>query len=91
MRKKMLAFVFAAALLVAMAVPMFGGVGTAEAIVDPATPLSCANNPAKAKSGGAAGGAAAIGSVNDEGGQAIPKTAPQGKANAVNGNAVCAP
>ncbi len=31
MRKKILAFVFAAALLVAMAVPLFGSVGTASA------------------------------------------------------------
>ena len=29
MRKKILAFVFAAALLIAMAVPLFGGAGTA--------------------------------------------------------------
>ena len=31
MRKKILAFVFAAAVLMAMAVPLFGGVGTASA------------------------------------------------------------
>ncbi len=85
MGRKILAFVFAAALLVAMAVPLFGGVGSAHAIVDPATPISCAGVPAKAESGGNAGGAAAVGSVNDEGGRTIPMTAPQGKANA----AVC--
>ncbi len=32
MRKKILVFVFAAALLVAMAVPMFAGAGTADAL-----------------------------------------------------------
>ena len=38
MRKKILGFVFAATLLVAMAVPLFG-TGTAEAIVHPAVPI----------------------------------------------------
>ena len=38
MRKKILAFVFAAALLVAMATPLFGGVGTALAINDGKAP-----------------------------------------------------
>ena len=32
MRKKILAFVFAAAVLMAMAVPLFGGIGTAQAV-----------------------------------------------------------
>ena len=55
MRKKILGFVFAAALLVAMAVPLFGGGGTAEAIVNPNVPIDCGN----ANSSGAAGGDAA--------------------------------
>ena len=42
MRKKILGFVFAMALLVALAVPVFGGVGTAEAVVHPAVPIDCA-------------------------------------------------
>ncbi len=36
MRKRILGFVFAAALLAAMAVPLFGGVGTA--LAEPPTP-----------------------------------------------------
>ncbi|MCH8920933.1 MAG: hypothetical protein IIA23_09580 [Chloroflexi bacterium] len=88
MRKKIMASVFVVALLVAMAVPLFGS-GTAQAIVHPVTPITC--NGAVGASGGAAGGAAAIGSVNVEGGRTIPMTSPQGKAHAVNGNAVCAP
>jgi len=39
MYKKIVAFVFAAALLVAMAVPLFSGVGTASAHVHGITPL----------------------------------------------------
>ena len=39
MRKKILAFVFAAALLVALAVPLFSSVGTASAHVHGITPL----------------------------------------------------
>ncbi len=39
MRRKTLVFVFAAALLAAMAVPLFGGGGTAEAHVHGITPL----------------------------------------------------
>ena len=53
MRKKILAFVFAAALLVALAVPLFGGVGTAQAIVHPVTPSNDC-------SGGEGGGGEAI-------------------------------
>ena len=44
MRKKILAFVFAAALLVAMAVPLFGGGGTAEAAIHPKVSSACAVN-----------------------------------------------
>ncbi len=39
MRKKILAFVFAAALLMALAVPLLGSVGTASAHVHGITPL----------------------------------------------------
>ena len=52
MRKKILAFVFAVALLVAMAVPLFGGASSAEAIVDGFTPVEC--------SGGSGGGGQAV-------------------------------
>ncbi len=41
MRKKILAFVFAAALLVAIAVPLFGGVGTASAQVHGVSQAGC--------------------------------------------------
>ena len=57
MRKKILAFVFAAAVLMAMAVPLFGGVGTAEAILNPNVPIDCGN----ANSSEAAGGDATKG------------------------------
>ena len=42
MRKKILAIVFAAALLVALALPVFGGVGTTEAAIDPIVQSQCA-------------------------------------------------
>ena len=35
-----MAFVFAGALVMALAVPMFGSVGTTQAIVHPGTPLA---------------------------------------------------
>ena len=53
MRKKILAFVFGAALLVAMAVPLFGGSGTAFAKVDGVSQAGCA---ATTKSGGSESG-----------------------------------
>ena len=75
MRKKIMAFVFAAALLMALALPLFGGASSAEAIVDGFTPVEC--------SGGAGGGGAA----NTEGtiGESsitplVPATASGGKA-----------
>ena len=40
MRKKLLGFVFAAGLLVALAVPLFGSVGTVSAHVHGITPLN---------------------------------------------------
>ncbi len=56
------------------------------AIVDPVTPIGCTDTTVPAKGANEnAGGAAAIGKVNVNGGQSIPKTAPQGAANA----AVC--
>lgn len=64
MRKKTLAFVFAAAVLVAMAVPLFGGVGTAEAIVHGSTPIIDAG--AVGASEGSAGGTAAIPVLTDQ-------------------------
>ena len=46
MRKKLLAFVFPAALLVAMTVPLLGGVNVASAKVHGVSQAGCANNPA---------------------------------------------
>ena len=50
MRKKILAFVFAAALLMAMAVPMFGSVGTASAAT-PGCPAGSAGDPGRGSDG----------------------------------------
>ena len=55
MRKKILAFVFTAALLVAMAVPLFGGGGTAQAIVDPVVPSDECSSGQQSSSNAAGG------------------------------------
>ena len=51
MRKKILAFVFAAALLVAMAVPLFVNQGTAEATVHPLSQAECAKKQSQTGGG----------------------------------------
>ena len=73
MRKKILAFVFAAALLVALALPLFSGAGTASADVHKVSQAGCG---ASANSGAAAAGSqAAVG-------QAADNAASQANANA---------
>ena len=74
MRKRILAFVFGAALLVALALPLFGGVGTAQAIVDPVTPSDeCSDGNG---GGGQAVGAGAIGGPGNEPDGRAPVNAP---------------
>jgi len=50
-RKKILAFVFAAAVLAALAVPLFGGGGTAEATIHPIVSSECAANESQTGAG----------------------------------------
>ena len=77
MRKKIMAFVFAGALVMALAVPLFGSVGTTQAIVHPGVPICVGWNA----SGHAAGGAAAAGKVPLVGGTPRPATVAQGATN----------
>ena len=59
MRKRILALAFVVALLVAMALPLFGG-ATAEAVVHPAVPIC--NAPAHSEAGGKPGD---VGEIKD--------------------------
>ena len=83
MRKRILAIVFAAALLVAMAVPQFGGSGTAEAVVHPVVPIcnalaqgSAAGGgpafPLPSQAGSGAGGPGAVAQGEDNSGDNSP-------------------
>ena len=77
MRKKILAFVFAAALLVAMAVPLFGG-STALAKVDGVSQAQCALT---SKSGGSESGSNSPDAF-------IPETASDGRTQGLGGAAL---
>ena len=82
MRTRILGFLFATALLVALAIPVFGGVGTAEAIVHGAVPICNAVGdgaggegpegglPSQAGSG--AGGPGAVAQGKDMSGDNVP-------------------
>ena len=68
-------------LILAALIPSFAVV-PAFAIVDPVTPLTCVANPAVGASGNSAGGKAAAGKVNVNGGRSLPIADAQGKAKA---------